>query len=393
MTALLTRRGNTWSVVAALITGVVIVTLLQPGVLERWSAALNHGNPWHLASSWWMPIGAIASFLVCVAGRPVTEPSVLKRRFQPLESLRLNELPCRDFAIVTPSFNTAKYVGVAIRSVIDQDYSNVDYLVMDGGSTDTTPQILRSFEDSIRWVSQKDNGQADAIRRGFEQTEGEILTWLNSDDSFCPGAFKTVAEYFAAHPEVDVVYGDANYVDASGYHISRCVHVEPYSEKRLFQYSDFIVQPAAFFRRRAYEAVGGVDPKFHWALDYDLWLKMAPRFKFAYLPRVLANYRWLGNNKSATGGADRLNEIESLFKTIGRPHAAYIRLERVNQHMRDGTVSLFRGRFISAMGHGCGAAATLLSSPRAIGSLFSPHTWRIVWVGQVLRRRAAAMRE
>jgi len=292
------------------------------------------------------------------------------------------------FAIVTPSFNTARYIGVAIRSVLEQHYANIDYLVMDGGSTDGTVEILRSLGNQVRWVSQKDEGQADAIKRGFEQTEGDILAWLNSDDFFCPGAFEAVAGYFSTHPDVDVVYGDANYVDADGKVISPCVHVEPYSPKRLFHYSDFIVQPAAFFRRRAYEAVGGVDPKLHWALDYDLWLKLARKFKFAYLPRVLANYRWLGNNKSATGGANRLDEIESLFKGMGMPPPAYIRLERVNQHARDGLDSIARGRIVSAAGHLGGALRNLLSSRRAMASLFSPHTWRIVWVGQVLRRRA-----
>jgi len=98
----------------------------------------------------------------------------------------MTELP--RIAIVTPSFNTAKYIGVAVRSVLDQGYPNLDYLVMDGGSTDETAEILRGFGDEVRWVSQKDDGQADAIRRGFEQTGGEILTWLNSDDMFCPGA-------------------------------------------------------------------------------------------------------------------------------------------------------------------------------------------------------------
>src|SRR5215469_2445696 len=92
------------------------------------------------------------------------------------------------FAIVTPSFNTARHIGVAIRSVLDQQYPNVDYLVMDGGSTDGTVEILRSYGDQIRWISQKDDGQADAIKRGFEQTDGEILAWLNPDDALCHGA-------------------------------------------------------------------------------------------------------------------------------------------------------------------------------------------------------------
>lgn len=300
----------------------------------------------------------------------------------------MSELP--RIGIVTPSFNTAKYIGVAVRSVLDQDYPNLDYLVMDGGSTDGTVEVLRSFGDRVRWVSEKDGGQADAIRRGLERTEGEILTWLNSDDMFCRGAFRAVAEFFGDHPDVDVVYGDANYVDAHGFLIARCAHVEPYSAHRLFCYSDFIVQPAAFFRRRAYEAVGGVDARFHWALDYELWLRMAPRFKFAYLPKVLANYRWLGNNKSAVGGAARLDEIDSVFRGLGRRPPAYVELERVNVHVAEAIARAKRLRIVSAVGQLARGVGTLAGSPRAVGSLFSPHTWRVIWVGQVLRRRAMA---
>src|SRR6185437_3553618 len=178
----------------------------------------------------------------------------------------MSDLP--RIAVVTPSYNTGRHIGAAIRSVLDQDYKNVEYLVMDGGSTDETVDVLRSFGDRLRWVSEKDNGQADAIDRGFKKTTGEILTWLNSDDTYEPGAFRAVAEYFHAHPEVDVVYGEANYTDACGQFIAPCVHVEPYSRHRLFHYSDFIVQPATFFRRSAFEAVGGVDPKINWAMDY-----------------------------------------------------------------------------------------------------------------------------
>src|SRR5579863_1108985 len=111
-------------------------------------------------------------------------------------------------AVVTPSFNTGRYIGAAIRSVLDQNYPNLDYLIMDGGSTDQSIGIVREFGGRIRWVSQKDNGQADAIRRGFQQTSGDILAWLNSDDVFCPNAFDAVAAFFQHNPDIDVVYGD-----------------------------------------------------------------------------------------------------------------------------------------------------------------------------------------
>jgi len=204
----------------------------------------------------------------------------------------VSELPV---AIVTPSYNTGRYVGATVRSVLEQGYAPLDYLVMDGGSTDETVEVLKSFGARVRWVSERDKGQSDAINRGFGQTRGEVLGWLNSDDTYAPGALRAAAEFLAAHPDVAMVYGDADFIDASGQRIGRCQHVEPvFNPHRLLHYSDFIVQPAAFFRRSAFEAVGGLDPSLNWAMDYDLWLKFAAAgFKVAYLPRALANYRWL----------------------------------------------------------------------------------------------------
>jgi glycosyltransferase involved in cell wall biosynthesis len=293
--------------------------------------------------------------------------------------------------IVTPSFNTGRYLGAAVQSVLRQDWPEVDYIVMDGGSTDESVDVLKSFGSRLRWVSQKDNGQSDAINRGFAQSGGEILGWLNSDDTYAPGAFRAVAEYFAAHPDVDLVYGDADYTDAGGNFIAPCVHIEPYSRRRLFYYSDFIVQPAAFFRRRAFDAVGGTDPSIHWAMDYDLWLRMvANGSRVAYLPRLLAHFRWLAENKTATGGWGRLDEICRILQRQGYDRPAYIRLERANIHAREALSSLSRGHLFRAARSVAAGAGEVLSSPRAVGSLFSLHTWRIMWVGQILRARALA---
>jgi hypothetical protein len=294
-------------------------------------------------------------------------------------------------AIVTPSYNTGRYIGAAVESVLDQQGADFDYIVMDGGSTDSTVKVLERFGSRLRWVSEKDNGQSDAIHRGFAQTQGEVLGWLNSDDTYTPGAFRAVAEYFAAHPEVDVVYGDATYTDTRGRHIADCVHVEPYSRHRLFCYSDFMVQPATFFRRRAYEAVGGVDASIHWAMDYDLWLRMvAQGSRVAYLPHVLANFRWLAENKTATGGWGRLNEIVGILRRQGYGPPAYIQLEQCNMHARDLLCSLRHARLGTAARSAAKAAGIVMTSPRVVASLVSPHTWRIMWVGQVLRARAAA---
>jgi hypothetical protein len=294
-------------------------------------------------------------------------------------------------AIVTPSYNTGRYIGAAVSSVLDQEEADFDYIVMDGGSTDNTVDVLKRFGKRLRWVSQKDNGQSDAINRGFSQTGGEILGWLNSDDTYAPGAFRAVAEIFAANPDVDLVYGDATYTDTRGQHIADCVHVEPYSRHRLFCYSDFLVQPATFFRRRAFEAVGGVDAAIHWAMDYDLWLRIvAKESRVAYLPRVLANFRWLAENKTATGGWGRLNEIVGILRRQGYGPPAYIQLEQCNMHARDALVALRHGHLGTALKSTAKGAGIVMTSPRVVSSLLSPHTWRIMWVGQVLRARAAA---
>jgi glycosyltransferase involved in cell wall biosynthesis len=295
-------------------------------------------------------------------------------------------------SIVTPSYNTGAHVGAAVASVLGQDWPFVDYVVLDGGSTDNTVDVLKSFGPQLRWVSQRDRGQSDAINRGFAQTVGEVLGWLNSDDAYAPGALRAAAEFLAAHPDVAMVYGDADFIDAAGNRIARCAHVEPsFSRRRLLHYSDFIVQPAAFFRRGAFEAVGGLDPSLNWAMDYDLWLKFAAAgFKVAYLPRVLANYRWLGGSKSAAGGWGRLREVDLVARRHGAGRApAYFRLERVNLHLAEGRSALRHGDVGSAAASFVRAGANLLSSPRAIRSLLSPRTWRVIYTGQVLRKRAA----
>jgi GT2 family glycosyltransferase len=299
--------------------------------------------------------------------------------------------PLPTVAIVTPSYNTGRHIGDCVRSVLEQDGPTIDYIVMDGGSTDGTVEVLKSFGPRLRWVSQKDKGQSDAINRGFAQTQGEILGWLNSDDTYAPGAIRAAAEFFRDNPEIDILYGDATYTDVHGRHIANCVHVEPYSRRRLFHYSDFLVQPATFFRRRIFDAVGGVDASIHWAMDYDLWLRMvAHGAKVAYLPKVLAHFRWLADNKTATGSHGRLDEITRILARQGYPPPAYIQLERCNLHGKAALTALARGRVLDFARSSAQVLTTLASSPRAITSLFSPFTWRIMYVGQILRARAAA---
>ncbi len=297
------------------------------------------------------------------------------------------ELPI--VTIVTPSFNQGPYIAATIESVLAQDYPRLRYLVMDGGSTDGTLEILQRYNGRIEWVSQPDEGQTDAIIKGFARGGGDILTWLNSDDTLAPGAVRTAVEYLLNHPEVAVVYGDADFIDPRGRRIGRCAHVERFNPHRLLHYSDYIVQPAAFFRRSVFEAVGGLDKDLHWSMDYDLWLKIAGAgYKMLYVPQVMAYYRWFGENKSAVGGMQRLEEVERVARRHGAGDLpAYFRLEAVLLHATAGVGALRQGRWSAGLGSFQQAIRAVTGSGRAMASLLDPNTWRIIWTGQVLRRR------
>lgn len=299
------------------------------------------------------------------------------------------------FCVVTPSFNTRRYIGACIDSVLAQAGVPVDYVVMDGGSTDGTVDLLKGYGDRLKWVSQKDAGQSDAIRQGWAAVgtgDGdEILAWLNSDDTYAPGAFAHVADVFARNPGCDIVYGGATYIDARGKHISACTHIERYSAHRLFYYSDFIVQPTTFFRRRALDAVGGINVALNWVMDYELWVRFAQAgYRFAYTPRVLAHFRWLSENKTATGGMPRIEEIDHTLAALGLPTPAYVQLERCSLLAKAGLLAVLGGRFGPGFRDIRTGVATLARTPRAVASLFDPFTWHVIWTGQVLRARAAA---
>lgn len=191
-------------------------------------------------------------------------------------------------SIVTPCLNAARFVEETIESVLRQDYPAVEYIVMDGGSTDGTIDILKRYEGRLQWHSAKDNGQADAVDRGFELTRGEIFAFLNADDTYLPGAVSRAVEAFARKPEPAVVYGDAWYVDDSGKRLSR-YPVEPYDPDRL-ERRCIICQPASFIRRDVFAAARGLDARLRFAMDYDFWIRIAGH-EFVKLDADLATSR------------------------------------------------------------------------------------------------------
>jgi glycosyltransferase involved in cell wall biosynthesis len=221
-------------------------------------------------------------------------------------------------AIVTPSYNQAPFIGKAIESVLEQDYPNVEYLVVDAGSTDGTLDILRSFGDRIRWISEPDSGQGEGVDKGIRLTGGEIIGWLNADDLYAPGAITSALDALEGNQSAPGVYGNAVFIDADGREIGPCTHVEPFSLNRLINHLDFIVQPATFFRRTAYQSARGLDWGLHYCLDYDLMIRLGRQAPLLYLPRVQAFVRVYPSTKTASGGLSRLDEIERMIKRHGR---------------------------------------------------------------------------
>jgi len=225
--------------------------------------------------------------------------------------------PAPTISIVTPSFGQGHFLERTLYSVINQKYPALEYVVQDGGSTDDTVEVLRRFEGSLtRWTSEPDDGQADAINRGFAHTSGEIMAYLNSDDLLLPGALAYVARYFAAHPEVDVVYGNRVIIDEHDGQIG--VQVLPRHDDEELTVLDFVPQETLFWRRTAWEAAGGqIDPSLRFALDWDLLLRLrSSGAKMVRVPRFLGAFRVHEEQKTATWFDQCLIECEALRQRV-----------------------------------------------------------------------------
>ena len=209
-------------------------------------------------------------------------------------------------SIVTPSYQQAQYLEQTIRSVLQQSHAPSEYFVMDGGSSDSSVEIIQQYASQLTgWVSEKDKGQADAINKGIRRTGGEIVAWINSDDYYLPGAFARAVEVFQQHPEAGLVYGDVLSVDANSQPFNLQTF-KPYSLNDLMAFR-IISQPAVFMRRSVLEQAGLLDESYHLLLDHQLWLRMARRAPIVYIPETLAaaRYHAEAKNLARTAGFGR----------------------------------------------------------------------------------------
>jgi glycosyltransferase involved in cell wall biosynthesis len=218
-------------------------------------------------------------------------------------------------SIITPSYNQGQFIERTLLSVVEQAKSDftIEHIVFDGGSADGTLDILKGFNHEIRWVSEKDGGQTDAVNKGILAADGEIIGWLNSDDVYYPNAIARVVAYFTANPEVGVIYGMADHIDPDD-NAFESYPTEPWDFGRL-QETCFICQPAAFFRRSIIKQHGLLDDSLNYCMDYEFWLRLGKAgVRFTYVEEKFAGSRLYAENKTLGARVKVHKEINDMFK-------------------------------------------------------------------------------
>lgn len=263
-------------------------------------------------------------------------------------------------SIVVPSFQQGRYLPFALEGLTRQTYPSVETAVFDNISTDTSGEVLRLFAGRVtRIVRARDRGQSDALRSGFGESGADVLGWLNADDMILPDTIERVTAIFDRHPEVDVVYGDCAFLTESGQFMGYFHDIQDFSLRDLLNFSDFIPQPSTFFRKSAYDAVGGIDPSLEYAMDWDLWCRMARAgHRFLRVNEVLAAARIHAAAKTSRGGLQRSREL----MRVNHRHASFGIPFVALAHLYQRYVRRFAGP-LAALPRW--AWKTLLSAPRS----------------------------
>ena len=259
----------------------------------------------------WMRLGVLHQH----PPRPFAAPSPPGRRITPASPT---------ISIVTPSYQQASFLEASLKSVLDQKYSKLEYIIMDGGSQDGSAEIIRRHAPHLAyWQSQKDGGHSAALIDGFSRSSGEVMAWLNSDDLYLPGTLAYVADYFGKHPEVDAVYGHRVLINEVGHEVGRWFL--PPHDGTMLLWSDYIPQETWFWRRGIYEKCGGLDPSMRFAMDWDLLLRMQRAGAvFHRLPEFLGAFRVHEAQKS-----------QAIIHDIGAEDNALLRQRELGIHFHE----------------------------------------------------------
>lgn len=296
--------------------------------------------------------------------------------------------------VVTPSYNQAHYLRATIDSVLGQDYADIEHIVFDGASTDGSIDVLQSYADPrLRWVSEPDAGQTDAINKGLQQATGDIHTYLNSDDVYLPGAVAFVMDYFATHPEVDVLYGDCQLIDADGKVMPLGLPGQPFNLRHLLTTRLDMPQPSVFWRRQVTEQVGLFDEALHYTMDYDYWIRMVVAgFRPVYVPGYRVAFRMHGESKTGTQDLpfwhDWQKTIDKLYQRDDLP-AHIAAMQRTSQTY----VRLYGAELLWALDRKAEARPLLRKMisagpwrPRVIGAAMLVDSYAGTQFSQALRR-------
>lgn len=216
--------------------------------------------------------------------------------------------------IITPSYNQGHFIQATIESVLTQDYPHIEYIIMDGGSTDSTAEVVRPYQDRLTFISEKDRGQTHAINKGLLLAKGPIVAYLNSDDTLLPGAVSTAVAAMGANPDVGAIYGDGFQIDFDGNIKNKFPFTEPFNLWKLTFVLDYILQQSVFFRKACLEEIGWFNEDLHFGMDWDILVRLGKRYGLAYVPAELGCLREYDAAKSFAGGAKRFRELGGLVR-------------------------------------------------------------------------------
>lgn len=219
--------------------------------------------------------------------------------------------------VVTPSYNQGRFIRATIESVLSQDYPNLEYIIMDGGSTDETAAVVNDYASRLTWISEKDRGQSHAINKGFRMAKGEIVSWLNSDDYILPGAVRHAVTALEKNPLAGAVYGEGYLIGEDGNITSRFPATVPFNLWKLIYLSDYILQQTSYFRKSVLDEVGYVDENLHWGMDWDLYVRIGKRYPIEYIPEYMGCLREYAAAKSFSGGGRRFRELAAIMRRHG----------------------------------------------------------------------------
>lgn len=239
---------------------------------------------------------------------------------------RCRAMPDPSVTVVTPSYNQGGFIRATIESVLSQNYPNLEYIIMDGGSTDETASVVKDYASRLVFISEKDRGQSHAINKGFRMARGSILSWLNSDDLYLPGAIRAAIDGWTQNPSAGAVYGEGYLIDREGQTTSRFPCTEPFNLWKLVHLSDYVLQQTVYFRKDVLDRVGYLDEDLHFTMDWDILIRIGMQYPLHYVPAFMGCLREYPEAKSFAGGARRAREIRDMLRrhTLKRLPEGYI---------------------------------------------------------------------